>query len=291
MTVYPFIESEKAQHAVSTLCRVLEVSRSGFYAWHARRPSPRQRENERLTLEVREIYASNKGRYGSPRVHRELVGRGHGVGVHRVARIMRVEGLKARPRRRYRLPDSPPHDRPIAPNLLDRRFDVAEPDRVWAGDITYVPTKVGWAYLAVLLDLFSRRVVGWHVDTTLDTSLTLTALGRALALRCPAKGMLHHSDRGIQYAASDYQRALRGAGMTVSMSRRGNCWDNAVAESFFATLEKELLEAGPFDDPRTAAAEIGTYIESYYNAGRRHSSLGNLSPIQYERLTQLKQSA
>jgi len=291
VSAYVFIDAEKANHAVSTLCRTLRVSRSGYYAWSSRDPSPRARQDERLTVEIRAAFREAKGRYGSPRVHQELVRRGTHVGVHRVARLMRANGLKARHGRRFRRPAYVPHREPVAPNLLARRFTADAPNRAWVGDIKYIATGEGWLYLAVLLDLYSRRAVGWHLSPSIDASLTLTALDRALAIRRPPPGLVHHTDRGIQYACGDYQAALRAAGLTCSMSRKGDCWDNAVSESFFATVEKELLHDAVFETHAEAITAIGDYIENFYNRRRLHSTLGYVSPIDFERLTQLIQSA
>jgi len=264
------------------MCRVLGVRTSGYYAWLGREPSQRQREEERLRVDVRAIHAGSNRRYGSPRVYRQLRINGRHVGRKRVERIMREEGLKARPKRRFRKTTDSSHGLPVAPNLLERRFTVDAPDKVWVGDITYVWTLQGWLYLAVLLDLFSRRVVGWAVSEHIDTELALRALHMALQRRQPGPGLMHHTDRGSQYASGDYQRVLSDHGLVCSMSRKGDCWDNAVSESFFASLEKELLMDVTFWSRPAARHALADYIEQFYNRDRLHSTLGYQSPIDFE---------
>src|SRR3989449_3535806 len=234
---FRFIAAEKAVFPVRVLCRTLKVSRAGFYAWQARPSAPRARADERLGLEIAAIHAATRQRYGSPRIHAELGERGCRTGRKRVARLMRVRGLAARRRRRFRVTTQSRHPFPIAPNVLARQFERTGPDQAWVTDITYIPTGEGWLYLAVILDLCSRFAVGWAMNERITDDLTLDALRMALARRRPPQGLLHHSDRGSQYASGDYQRALAKHGIVCSMSRRGDCWDNAVAESFFATLK------------------------------------------------------
>lgn len=268
------------------MCRVLAVSPSGFYAAHRRPLSARAQRDQALRLQVRAAHTKSRRTYGAPRVHAELRAQGLPVAKKRVARLMREDGLAGRrPRRWVRTTDSA-HGHPLAPNVLNRQFgvdQVAGPDRVWVSDLTYVPTREGWVYLAIVLELASRRVVGWAMRETLDAELALAALRMALADRRPAPGLLHHSDRGSQYACGEYRALLAAYGLAASMSNKGDCWDNAVAESFFATLETELiLEAGwPTRD--AARQAIFAYIETWYNRERRHSSLGYRSPVQYER--------
>jgi putative transposase len=282
---FVFIHAHARIFHITTMCRVLEVSRAGYYAWRARPLCERVKENRWLRERIRQIHQEVKGRYGSPRVHQELRALGIACGKHRVARLMRAEGLKAKSTPRYRVTtQSDPRER-VAPNVLARQFAVAravQPDRVWAADLTYIPTREGWLYLAVILDLATRRVVGWALRTRLDHELTLTALRMALTHR-GAHGGLHHSDRGVQYASGAYQALLRSAGFTPSMSRVGNCWDNAVAESFFATLTKELLVDGVFPSREIACRELFTFIEIWYNRQRRHSTLGYRTPLEVER--------
>ena len=279
---FAFIDAEKANFRITLMCRVLGVSRSGFHAWLARKPSKRSRDDELLRVNVRAIHERSRKRYGSPRVHRELLRHGHCVSKKRVERLMREDGLKARPKRRFRKTTDSAHNHPVAANILDRSFSVNEPNRVWVGDITYVWTLEGWLYLAVLLDLFSRRVVGWSVSERIDTELTLGALSMAVEQRQPGSGLLHHTDQGIQYASDAYQECLREHGFVCSMSRKANCWDNAVAESFFGSLEKELLLDTTFCSRSHARRELAEYIQQFYNRDRLHSTLNYVSPIDFE---------
>jgi putative transposase len=272
--------AEKANHPVRRMCRVLGVSASGFYAWHQRPASARTRTDRRLRLELRASHAASGGSYGSPRLHHALHQRGFRVGRKRVIRLMRAEQLVGRPRRRFRVTTTTDPAAAPAPNHLAQQFTVARRNHVWAGDITAVPTREGWLYLAVLLDLYSRRVVGWALDTTVATSLVLTAWQRALRQRGRAP-RVHHSDRGTQYTSAAYQAAMQAHGVRCSMSRRGNCYDNAVVESFFRTLKTDL-------GPRTwvsraeAVQRIARYIDDFYNTTRLHSTLGYRSPAQFE---------
>lgn len=281
---FVFIRAHERIFHITTMCRVLEVSRAGFYKWRAQPLAERVKSDAVLAARIRAIHTGRKKRYGSPRVHREL--RDHGVrcAEKRVARVMREAGIRAIPKRRYRATTESGHREPVAANLVARHFDVAtQPgvNRVWAADITYLPTREGWLYLAVILDLASRRVVGWAVRARLDQQLALDALRMALRHR-RARGGVHHSDRGVQYASAAYQALLRSADFTPSMSRIGDCWDNAVVESFFATVTKELLVDGPFASRALAQQAIFEFIEVWYNRQRRHSSLGYRSPVQFE---------
>lgn len=284
---YACLTLYRREFPVRLMCRVLAVSPSGYYAWRQRPSCARAIADERLLLNVRVAYRTSEGTYGAPRVHRELQSEGLRVGKKRVARLMRADGLVATPRRRRgpRTTDST-HAFPIAPNLLARRFDltgVRAVNRAWVSDLTYVPTGEGWVFLAVVLDLASRRVVGWAMRDTLDAALALSALQMALGVRCPAAGLLHHSDRGVQYACTAYRELLAAHGMQASMSRRGDCWDNAVAESFFATLERELIDRHTWATRAAARRAIFDYIAGWYNSRRRHSTLNYLSPAEYER--------
>lgn len=267
------------------MCRVLGVSVSGFYAARQREPSPRVQQDQVLRLQVRAVHRWSRRRYGAPRVHRELVTRGTRVGKKRVARLMREEGLVGRrPRRFVRTTQARAGD-PVAPNRLARQFGVDQvpgPNRVWVSDLTYVPTREGWLFLAIVLDLASRRVVGWAMRDTLEEDLALAALRMALADRQPRPGLLHHSDRGSQYTGGAYQALLAAHGLVASMSKKGDCWDNAVAESFFATLEVELILEADWPTRAAARQAIFAYLETWYNRVRRHSSLGYRSPVQYE---------
>lgn len=258
------------------------MSRSGYYKWQRGKRSARERETDELATKIREIHTEHKGRYGSPRIHRELRARGDRVGRKRVARLMRIQSLRGCKPKRFRRTTDSRHDHPIASNLLERHFVTSAVDEVWVGDITYVPTREGWLYLAVLLDLFSRRVVGWAMSDTIDTRLALAALEMALEQRRPSAELIHHTDRDCRYASVDYRAALKSAGVVPSMSRRGDCWDNAVAEAFFATLEKELLDSCQFVTRAHAMAAIADYIGNYYNPTRMHSYLDYMTPIEYE---------
>ena len=279
---FAFIATEKACYPVALMCRVLQVSRSGYYAWCERPAAPRTLTDQILALEVTTIHRESRGRYGSPRVHAELRERGQRTGRKRVARLMRAAGLRARERRRFRCTTDSGHGMAIKGNLLARRFAVPAPNSGWVTDITYLWTLEGWLYLAVILDLFSRRVVGWALSERLERGLALNALKMALQDRQPPQGLLHHSDRGSQYASSEYQQLLAAHGLLSSMSRKGNCWDNAVAESFFATLKIELGYQRHWHTRTQARSEIFEYIELFYNRQRRHSALGYLSPDEFE---------
>ncbi len=280
---FAFIQAEKAIFPVTALCRVLGVSRAGFYAAQARPVPTRVSEDERLAVEIAAIHRESRRCYGSPRVHAELRARGHCTSRKRVARLMRRAGLAARRRRAFRVTTQSHHALPIAPNRLARRFTAPAPDRVWVTDITYLATVEGWLYLAVVLDLFSRRVVGWATSERLAEGLVVEALGMGLARRRPWPGMLHHSDRGSQYASEAYRAILSTHGMERSMSRAGSCWDNAVAESFFATLKVEIGRDAAWPTRAEARRAVFEYIELFYNGERRHSTLGHLSPVAFER--------
>ena len=282
---YACIARHAGEHDVRLMCAVLDVSPSGYYASRTRSPCARAIADERLLLNVRLAYEKSDGSYGAPRIQHELKDAGLSVGTKRVARLMRQDGLQARAPRRWRpaTTDSA-HAHPIAPNLLDRQFDVhgVALNQVWVSDITYVPTRAGWVYLATVLDLASRRVVGWAMRDTLDAELAVSALHMAIGARRPARGLIHHSDRGSQYACGAYQAILAAHGLRPSMSRKGNCWDNAVAESFFATLELELIAKARWETRDEARRAIFRYIETWYNRQRRHSTLGYISPAVYE---------
>ena len=279
---FAFIATEKAWYPVALMCRVLQVSRSGYYAWCKRPAAERVGKDQRLTLEVAAIHAESRGRYGSPRVHAELRERGQRIARKRVARLMRAAGLRARARRRFRSTTDSQHAMAIKGNLLARRFAVSAPNRSWVSDITYIWTLEGWLYLAIVMDLFSRRVVGWALSKRLERGLALDALGMALKGRPRSRAMLHHSDRGSQYASHEYQQLLAAHGILSSMSRKGNCWDNAVAESFFATLKLELVYETQWRTREEARRALFEYIELFYNRQRRHSALGYLCPSQFE---------
>ena len=279
---FDLVDAEKAHFPVAMMCRLLDVSRSGFYAAQKRPVSAHEVDDQRLAVEVAAVHEESRKTYGSPRVYAQLKYRGISVGRHRVARLMREQGLRSRRARRFVHTTDSSHELPIAPNLLAREFWPTSPDSAWSTDITYVPTGQGWLYLAVVLDLFSRRVVGWVMSDKIDRELTLSALRMALSARAPKDGLLHHSDQGVQYVADDYQLALDAAGIWCSMSRRGNCWDNAPTESFFGTLKSEFIHHERFATREDASARIFEFIEVFYNRERLHSSLGNKSPAQFE---------
>ena len=264
------------------MCRVLEVSRSGLYAWRRRRPAARRQREAELRSRIRAIHGASRGTYGSPRVRAQLRRDDVHVGKSRVERLMRAEGLRGKVRRRFKRTTDSEHALPVAPNTLDRKFAVEAPDRVWAGDITYIPLASGFTYLAVIVDLFSRRVVGWAMAEHLRTELVEHALEAALGAREPTPNMLHHSDRGCQYASLVYREKLARLGIQVSMSRRGDCYDNAVVESFFGTLKQELVRDARWTTHAEARAAVHDYIEVFYNRRRLHSSLGYRSPADFE---------
>jgi transposase InsO family protein len=267
---------------VRLLCRVLGVSPGGFYAWRARSPSARQQRRDALVVQIKAVHQEMKARYGSPRLHAELVARGETCCVNTVAKLMRAHGIAATAARAFRPTTDSSHDRPVAENLLGRQFDPEAANRAWVTDITYVPTREGWLYLAAVEDLFSRRVVGWAMGERLDSRLVADALAMAVRHRCPGEGLVAHSDRGSQYASEHYQRLLANHGITCSMSRRGNCWDNAPMESFFASLKKELVHREDYATRAEAKASVFEYVEVFYNRVRRHSALGYVSPADYE---------
>ena len=277
------IDAEKANYPTALMCRVLKVSRAGLYAWRARsRLSATAREDAQLLPEIRSIHSASRATYGSPRVHAALRRRGIRISRKRAARLMRVAGLRGRLRRRFCKTTDSNHELPIAPNVLDRHFTVESPDRVWASDITYIPLASSWCYLAVVIDLHSRSVVGWALADHLRTELIEDALLVALGARVPERGCLHHSDRGCQYASSSYRGLCTANGMTISMSRRGNCYDNAAVESFFGTLKQELVHDARWTTLEEARAALHDYIEVFYNRQRLHSALGYRTPAEVD---------
>ena len=277
------IQRNASRYPINLMCRVLEVSRGGYYAWRSKPESKRAVSDRLLVREIRAIHTGFRRAYGSPRVHSELVvERQISCGENRVARLMRKNQIRSRRARRFRVTTNSDHEFPVAPNRLNREFEAKQPDQRWAGDITFIWTREGWLYLAVILDLFSRRVVGWATSNRITRWLAIRALTMALDCRSPQDNLLHHSDRGSQYASRDYRRELRTRGITCSMSRKGNCWDNAVLESFFATLKTECIHHEDFYDRQEATRKIFWFIEGFYNTTRKHSFLGQLSPLQFE---------
>jgi transposase InsO family protein len=280
---FRLIEDHRDIWPVRVICDALSVSPSGFYAWRSRPESPRKIANRELLANIRRVHAQHRERYGAPRIHAELRAEGHTVNRKRVARLMRQHSIRARVPRRYRVctTDSK-HSLPVAENLLKQNFVADRPDQVWLADITYIPTAEGWLYLAVILDLFTRKVVGWAMRDHMRAELTIAALTMAIQRRRPGVGLVHHSDRGSQYAAGDYRNILRAAIITQSMSRKANCWDNAPMESFFGTLKTELVHQRVYHDRETARRDLFAYIEGYYNRQRRHSAIGYITPEQAE---------
>ncbi len=280
--MYGLIHAERENIPVARACRVLGVSRSGYYRWLAAEPSVRSLDDARLGAEIVDVFQRHRGRYGAPRIQRALVRRGPRPSKKRVARVMRKLGLRAHTPRRFRRTTDSRHTKRIAPNLLGRNFTARRPNQVLAGDITYIATSDGWLYLAVLLDLHSRRVVGWAMSDRIDTELALSALRMAATTRALTPGWIHHTDRDCRYGSDDYLAELKRLGARPSMSRKGDCWDNAVSESFFATLEKELLALHPLRTRYETRRDVADYIDSYYNLVRLHSHLDYVSPIEFE---------
>jgi putative transposase len=286
---FAFIASKEVAFPVSSMCRVLGVTKSGFYAW-VKRPKPaRATSDAQLAATVAAVHQRSRRTYGSPRVHRELKARGVRVSKKRIERLMRENGIRGRSKRRFRRTTDSKHGGPIAPNVLARHFRVDEPNRVWVTDVTAIATGEGWLYLAPMLDLHSRRVVAWSASESNDTALALDVLRRALRARRPPPGLLHHSDRGSPYASDDYRAELRAHRVRRSMSRKGDCWDNSVAESFFATLRAELVDHERYLTHQAAVRSIGDYIDNFYNVERRHSHLGYLNPVEFELRSILQQ--
>ena len=282
---YRAIQEHDRRYPIRLMCRALTVSPAGYYAWRLRPESHRAVYNRTLLSAIRVIHQESRETDGSPSIWDALLKQGHGVGEHRVARLMRVEGIRAKTVKKWRATTQSTHRLPVATNTLNRQFTVTQPNRVWAGDITYVWTTEGWLYLAVILDLYSRLVIGWAMGHRLTVELAEQALTMALANRTPTTGLLHHSDRGSQYAATRYQRLLGEHGITASMSRTGNCWDNACVESFFGTLKRELVYHRHYATREDATRDIFEYIEVFYNRLRRHSTLGYDSPAEFEART------
>lgn len=280
---FQFIEAHHPEFRLTALCRVFRVSVSGFYAWRRKRETQHDQDDKTLLTEIKDIFNQHKGRYGAPRVHCELRERGRRCGKKRVARLMRQAGLKGKCRRKAVRTTDSKHVLPVAENLLLRNFYPLRPDRVWGSDITYIATKQGWLYLAITMDLYSRLVVGWAMDASMPAELPLSALKMAITRRNPGAGLIHHSDRGSQYASRVFQQELAAHHLVCSMSRKGDCWDNAVLESFFETLKRELVADTVFATQEEARQAIFEYVEVYYNRQRQHSALNYLTPTQMDR--------
>lgn len=279
---YQFIADHERDHRVSAMCRVLEVSRSGYYDWKTRPECARNRENRKLVARLQAIHVRSREAYGIVKTCRALREEGRAIGHNRVARLRRLHGIVAKRVRRFRLARAARHQAPAAPNRLDRNFTVSRPDRVWVGDITFVPTREGWLYLAVLLDLYSRKVVGWAMGDRQNRQLAIDALTMAIDRRRPAPGLLHHTDQGLLYATPDYRAILKAHHMLPSMSAKGDCYDNAVAESFFSGLKNELLWDRDFRTRSEARSAIFEWVEVFYNRERLHETLDYVSPVRYE---------
>ncbi|BFU89960.1 MAG: transposase [Nitrospira sp.] len=282
---YRVIQEHDRRDPIRLMCRALAVSAAGYYAWRARPESARSIQTRTLRSAIRVVHQASRETYGSPRIWDALVKQGHHLGEHRVARLMRQDGIRAKTVPTWRTTTQSQHRFPVAANILDRVFTVEAPNRVWAGDLTYVWTLEGWLYLAVLLDLYARRVVGWAMGQRLTVELAEQALTMALVTRAPTAGLVSHSDRGSQYAATRYQRLLTRYGLILSMSRTGNCWDQACVERFFGTLKRELVYHRQYATRAEATQNIFEYIEVFYNRQRRHSTLGYYSPAEYEART------
>ena len=280
---YAFVRDQREAFPVGLMCRILGVGSSGFYAWLNRPESPRSRENRRLLMEIKAVHMRSRKTYGSPRIHAELNESGHVCSRYRVARLMRRYGIVSKHKRKFRVTTNSVHSFPIAENLLQRRFDVLSPGECWVSDITYIPTLEGWLYLAITLDLFHRKVIGWSMGRWITRQLVIDALNMAIKNGGLKSGLIHHSDRGVQYASNEFQALLKTNGIHCSMSRKGDCWDNAVAESFFHTLKVELIHGKTYSTRQEAKTAIFEYIEGFYNRQRRHSYLGYLSPDDFEK--------
>ena len=279
---YRFVAKVQSAYPVKTLCRMLEISRSGYYAWKGRKLSQREEANQRLIEHIRQIHQQSRKTYGSPRVHVELRKQGLRCNHKRVARLMRQENLVGQRKYRKVITTNSKHSYPVAPNLLNREFEAQKPNQKWVADITYIPTAEGWLYLAAVMDLYSRKIVGWEMSGEMKTDLVESALRMALYQRQPKPNLLHHSDRGSQYASNQLQTILRANRIQVSMSRKGDCYDNSVMESFFSTLKCEWVYFQKYESRAQARADIFSYIEGFYNTVRIHSTLGYLSPNEFE---------
>jgi transposase InsO family protein len=279
---YACIDRRRDGYPVCLMCRLLRVSASGYYAWRVRPESTRLKSDRELMGEIRRVHQDSKGVYGSPRVHAELVSKGICVGRHKVARLMRLARLRGCPKRRFRVTTQRDPSHPVAKNLLKQNFSTDAPNQRWAADITYIPTREGWLYLAVVMDLYSRRIVGWSMSRWMSRRLVLAALRMAINARQPEGALIHHSDRGGQYTSDDFRDELAKHGIDCSMSASGNCYDNACVESFFALLKRERVNRVRYRTRDEARADVFDYIEVFYNRKRRHGYLGNISPDDFE---------
>jgi transposase InsO family protein len=279
---FEFMEAEKETFEVVAMCRALGVSKSGFYDWCSREPSARDKRRAELSVKVKAVYDRSRGTYGSPRVREQLTNMGETVSEKTVAKVMHEDGLRARRKKKFKATTDSRSNNRIAPNVLNRDFVADQPNQVWVTDVTALWTLAGWVFLAAIIDLFSRRVVGWAMSESNDTELALAALNRATSDRKPPRGLVHHSDRGSPYGSDDYVAALEALEATRSMSRKGDCWDNAVAESFFASLEHECIRGRTFSSYADALATVAEYVDNFYNPERLHSTIGYVSPVEFE---------
>lgn len=279
---FKLIDEAKKEFPVNRLCTVLGVSQSGYFAWRSRGPSKRQLDDMILLAHIRAQFATSNETYGAPRMHAELSEDELAVGRHRIARLMRDNGLKALQKRRYKKTTDSSHGGPVAANLLDQDFACDGPDHKWGADISYIWTAEGWLYLAIVLDLYSRRIVGWATSDRLKKDLALRALRQAIIMRQPSPGLIHHSDRGSQYCSDDYQKLLKAHAIIPSMSGKGNCYDNAMVETVFKTIKNELIWRTSFQTRSAATSALGRYIDGFYNPRRRHSALRYKSPASFE---------
>ena len=283
---FQFIEEHAADWSIQVQCDVLDVTRSGYYAWLKRPESATARKRDELTEKVQAVYLQNRRVYGAPRIHKELQAQGHECNRKTVAKIMKQAGIRSRMTRKFRVTTTDSnHAHPVAENIVNRDFNPSAPHQVWTSDITYIPTREGWLYLAAVEDLYSRKIVGWSMSAGMESRLVVDALQMALQRELPAEGLVAHSDRGVQYASDHYQRVLEHHGITCSMSRKGNCWDNAPMESFFSTLKRELVHHEDYQTRDEARQSLFEYIEVFYNRIRRHSAIGYLSPVNFVQST------
>jgi putative transposase len=281
---YAFIKEHRQVWTIALMCKVLEVAVSGFYDWLSRSPSKRSQENEKLTEQILMVHCGSRCTYGSPRIYKDMKGAGHSVSENRVARLMKLKGIRGKAKRKFKTTTTSQHQRPRTENLVKQNFHSPEPNKLWVSDITYIATLEGWLYLAVILDVFSRKVIGWAFSERLTDDLVLSALTMAKQQRSTKNNLIHHSDQGSQYASASFRASLKHDDIIQSMSGKGNCYDNAVAESFFATLKTEEADGVPYKTRQQATTSIFSYIETFYNSKRRHSSLNYLSPNEFERL-------
>ena len=279
---YWFMDQHSSTHGVQKMCRIIGASRSGYYRWKIQPQSRRQKENEKILMEIKESHKNSRRAYGSPRIVEDLKAKGMKCGKNRVARLMKIHGIVGKAKKKFKATTNSNHALPVAENLMNQNFTAEKPNTVWLSDITYVPTLEGWLYLVVILDLFSRQVVGWAMSDRLTSGFVVKALYQAIGRRHPGSGCIFHSDRGIQYASTDCRDVLMAYGFIQSMSRKGNCYDNAVAESFFHTLKTEHVYDYRYETRAEARQSIFEYIEMFYNRQRRHSALGYRSPISFE---------